>query len=139
MKSKKSKPYDKLQFKALGKGKTAAARKLEAFPNLNPERDYTVELTTDEFTCLCPMTGQPDFARITIRYTPDKRVVESKSLKLYLWSYREEGAFHEHITNRILDDLVKLIEPRRCEVIGEFAVRGGIGIKVTAVHPTPSA
>jgi 7-cyano-7-deazaguanine reductase len=117
-------------------------RVLEIFPNHNQERDYTVTLMTCEFTCLCPMTGQPDFARITIRYMPDKSIVESKSLKLYLASFRNEGAFHEHVTNAILDDLVKAMEPRWCKVSAEFAVRGGIAISVDveykkAVAPAP--
>lgn len=110
------------------------SKKLEAFPNHNPERDYVVTLTTDEFTCVCPMTGQPDFAKITIRYIPDKKVVESKSLKLYFWSYRNEGVFHEHVTNTILDDLVKVLSPRWCEVVSEFSVRGGIAISVKAEY-----
>ncbi|PIP08648.1 MAG: NADPH-dependent 7-cyano-7-deazaguanine reductase QueF [Syntrophobacteraceae bacterium CG23_combo_of_CG06-09_8_20_14_all_50_8] len=109
-------------------------RILEAFPNHHPERDYTVTLMTGEFTCLCPLTGQPDFARITIRYIPDKSIVESKSLKLYLASFRNEGAFHEHVTNAILDDLVKTIAPRWCKVSAEFAVRGGIAITVDAEY-----
>ncbi len=87
-----------------------------------------------EFTCLCPRTGQPDFARITIRYVPDKRCVELKSLKLYLWSYRNEGAFHEAVINKILDDLVKAVGPRRMSVAGDFFVRGGIHTTVTAEH-----
>ncbi|MCR5184000.1 MAG: preQ(1) synthase [Opitutales bacterium] len=106
-------------------------RKLEVFPN-HSRRDYLVELTTDEFTTLCPATGQPDFAKITIRYVPDKKIVESKSLKLYFWSYRDEGAFHEHIVNQMLDDLVAALDPKWCEVIGEFNARGGIGIAVRA-------
>ena len=109
-------------------------RTLEVFPNHHPERDYTVTLITGEFTCLCPVTGQPDFARITIRYIPDKSIVESKSLKLYLASFRNEGAFHEHVTNAILDDLVKTIAPRWCKVSAEFAVRGGIAITVDAEY-----
>ena len=109
-------------------------KKLEAFPNHDPERDYIVTLTTDEFTCLCPVTGQPDFAKITIRYIPDKKVVESKSLKLYFWSYRNEGVFHEHVTNTILDDLVKALSPRWCEVVADFSMRGGIAISVKAEH-----
>ncbi|MEK7808744.1 MAG: preQ(1) synthase [Chloroflexota bacterium] len=110
------------------------SKKLEAFPNHNPERDYIVTLTTDEFTCICPVTGQPDFAKITIRYIPDKKVVESKSLKLYFWSYRNEGVFHEHVTNTILDDLVKVLSPRWCEVVADFSMRGGIAISVKAEY-----
>lgn len=107
-------------------------RKLETFPNQHPGREYWVTLTTDEFTCVCPMTGQPDFATITIRYIPDQRILESKSLKLYLWSFRGEGVFHEHVINMILDDLVEALNPLRCEVIGEFNARGGIAITVEA-------
>ncbi len=107
---------------------------LEAFPNLNPERDYTVTLSTDEFTCLCPKTGQPDFAAITINYVPDEKIVESKSLKLYLLTYRNKGVFHEHATNRILDDLVNAIHPRWCHVLADFGIRGGISITVEAEY-----
>jgi 7-cyano-7-deazaguanine reductase len=116
-------------------------RVLETFPNHHQERDYTVALVTGEFTCLCPKTGQPDFARITIRYIPDTLLVESKSLKLYLASFRNEGTFHEHVTNVILDDLVKAMAPRWCKVSAEFAVRGGIGITVDAEYKkaTPAA
>src|SRR5664279_2355788 len=113
-------------------------RQLETFPNLNPERRYTVQLVCPEFTCICPMTGQPDFATITIRYIPDQKIVESKSLKLYLWSYRNEGVFHEHVTNQILDDLVKALDPHFCEVVGAFAVRGGIALTVEAQYTKPA-
>lgn len=116
-------------------GRTAQpSKKLEAFPNHDPNRRYTVTLTTDEFTCVCPATGQPDFATLTIHYIPDKKVVESKSLKLYLWSYRDEGVFHEHVVNTILDDLVKAIDPHWIEVTGAFKARGGISITVVAAH-----
>ncbi len=114
------------------------SKHLETFPNHNPERRYTVTLTTDEFTCVCPATGQPDFARLTIKYIPDARVVESKSLKLYLWSYRDEGVFHEHVVNTILDDLVAALDPHWIEVTGDFSVRGGIGIAVVASHEKPA-
>ena len=118
----------------LGSDKTASAvRKLETFPN-HSRRDYTVTLTTDEFTCVCPMTGQPDFAKITIEYIPDKKIVESKSLKLYFWSFRNEGVIHEHVTNIILDDLVAALSPRWCKVTASFAVRGGIAITVDAEY-----
>ena len=110
------------------------SKKLETFPNHNPGRRYTVTLSTDEFTCVCPATGQPDFATITIKYIPDKRILESKSLKLYLWSYRNEGVFHEHVTNTICDDLVKALNPHWIEVTGAFNVRGGISITVVATH-----
>ena len=115
-------------------GEAKPGRVLETFPNHHQERDYTVTLVTGEFTCLCPKTGQPDFARITIKYTPDKSLVESKSLKLYLASFRNEGTFHEHVTNAILDDLVKAMAPRWCKVSAEFAVRGGIAITVEAEY-----
>jgi 7-cyano-7-deazaguanine reductase len=111
-----------------------SGRVLETFPNHHQERDYTVTLVTGEFTCLCPKTGQPDFARITIKYIPDNSLVESKSLKLYLASFRNEGTFHEHVTNVILDDLVKAMLPRWCKVSAEFAVRGGIAITVDAEY-----
>ncbi len=107
-------------------------KQLEAFPNHNPERYYRVILETSEFTCLCPMTGQPDFATIKVEYVPDQKVVESKSFKLYLWSYRNEGAFHEHVVNTILDDLVRVLDPHWCKVSGVFNIRGGIGITVEA-------
>lgn len=112
-------------------GKTAQpVKKLETFPNHHPGRRYTVTLETEEFTCVCPMTGQPDFAKIKIQYVPDKKIVESKSLKLYLWSFRNEGVFHEHVTNIILDDLVAVLKPYWCKVSAEFSIRGGIGITV---------
>ncbi|MEN6373793.1 MAG: preQ(1) synthase [Smithella sp.] len=119
----------------LGKA-TQPVKKLETFPNHHPDRNYTVTLQTEEFTCVCPMTGQPDYAKITIQYIPDKKIVESKSLKLYLWSFRNEGVFHEHLTNMILDDLVAALRPRWCKVSAEFAVRGGIGITVDAEYPS---
>jgi len=115
---------------------TRPGRSLETFPNPNPERDYEVRFDCPEFTCLCPLTGQPDFATIRIRYTPDQRCVELKSLKLYLWSFRDEGAFHEAVTNRILDDLVAALAPRRVSVEGDFLVRGGIHTVVQASHPS---
>ena len=118
------------------------SKTLEAFPNHHPERDYIVRLETDEFTCVCPATGQPDFAHILVEYVPDQKVVESKSFKLYLWSYRDEGVFHEHVVNAILDDLVAALEPRWCRVEGTFNIRGGIGISVEAEHgerPGPAA
>ena len=118
----------------LGQNVRQPVRQLETFPNQHPGRRYTVTLESDEFTTLCPMTGQPDFATITIRYIPDQRIVESKSLKLYLWSFRNEGHFHEHVTNMILDDLVEALDPLYCEVIGAFNIRGGITITVEARH-----
>ena len=107
------------------------SKKLETFPNPNPDRDYVINFECPEFTCLCPRTGQPDFATIRIEYVPDKLCVELKSLKLYLWSYRNEGAFHEAVTNKILDDLAKATNPRRMKVVGDFFVRGGIHTVVT--------
>lgn len=110
------------------------SKQLETFPNPNPERDYEIAFEAPEFTCLCPMTGQPDFATVRIRYTPDAKCVELKSLKLYLWSYRDEGAFHEAVTNRIANDLVAAVDPRFLEVEGDFYVRGGISTKVKVTH-----
>lgn len=124
----------KREFKLLGQKLNKPSKILETFPNKAKGRNYIVELTTDEFTCLCPITGQPDFARITIRYIPDARIVESKSLKFYLWSFRNEGCFHEHIVNVILDDLVAALKPVWCEVVGNFNARGGIAINVTAQY-----
>ena len=111
------------------------SRELVAVPNPHPGRDYEVCCETPEFTCICPMTGQPDFAHVTIRYVPDRSIVELKSLKLYLWSYREEGAFHEDVTNRILDDFVCAISPRRVHVHTDWLVRGGIHTVVEVSHP----
>ena len=113
---------------------TTPQKTLETFPNPAPERDYEIAFDCPEFTCLCPMTGQPDFATIRITYVPDELCVELKSLKLYLWSFRDEGAFHEAVTNRILDDLVAAIAPRKATVEGDFWVRGGIKTVVTASH-----
>ncbi|MGE5248774.1 MAG: preQ(1) synthase [Bacteroidota bacterium] len=132
-------PSDLRDLSLLGK-KAEPVRKLEAFPNHNPERFYRVTLETSEFTCLCPATGQPDFATIRVDYVPDQKVVESKSFKLYLWSYRNEGVFHEHVINTILDDLVKALDPHYIRVTGVFNIRGGIGITVQADHlKTPAA
>jgi len=113
----------------------APSKTLEVVPNPHPDRDYEVSMTVPEFTCLCPRTGQPDFARIRIRYVPDERLVELKSLKLYLWSYRNEGAFHEDVTNRIADDLVEAIAPRRLTVNTDWLVRGGIHTVVEVTVP----
>ena len=110
---------------------------LEAFANKHPERDYWVEVLCPEFTSLCPITGQPDFAEVRILYIPDKRMVESKSLKLYLFSFRNHGDFHEDCVNIILDDLVKLMEPRYIEVLGLFVPRGGISIHPYANYGRP--
>jgi 7-cyano-7-deazaguanine reductase len=115
-------------------GRSQPGKKLEAFPNHHPGRRYTVTLSTDEFTCLCPATGQPDFASLTIQYIPDQWILESKSLKLYLWSYRNEGVFHEHVINTICDDIVAALAPHWVEVTGAFGDRGGIGITIVARH-----
>ena len=113
---------------------TAQSKALAIFPNPNPDRDYEIRFECPEFTCLCPKTGQPDFATIRIRYVPDQLCVELKSLKLYLWSFRDEGQFHEAVTNRILEDLVRALDPRRLRVEGDFLVRGGIHTVVVAEH-----
>ena len=114
---------------------TRPTKQLETFPNPKKERDYHIAFDCPEFTCLCPMTGQPDFATIAIDYVPDALCVELKSLKLYLWSYRNEGAFHEAVTNRIADDLLKAVEPRSLVVTGDWFVRGGIATVVTVRYP----
>ena len=114
---------------------TKPSKELQTFANPSPGRDFTIAFACPEFTCVCPMTGQPDFATVRIEYVPDKLCVELKSLKLYLWSFRDEGTFHEAVTNRILDDLVALLAPHRMTVVGEFSVRGGIQTTVTASHP----
>jgi 7-cyano-7-deazaguanine reductase len=109
--------------------------KLETFANTHPGRDYVIQFECPEFTSLCPITGQPDFGTIDIEYVPDKRCIESKALKLYLFSFRNHGAFHEEVVNRILEDVVAACEPRSAAVTGEFNPRGGIGITVTAEYP----
>ena len=114
---------------------TQPSKTLEVVANQHPDRDFEVSMVVPEFTCLCPVTGQPDFATIRIRYVPDQHLVELKSLKLYLWSYRQEGAFHEAVTNRIADDLVARLSPRRLVVTGCFNVRGGITTTVVVRHP----
>src|SRR5687768_10653824 len=113
---------------------SSPSKDLETFPNPTQERDYHIHMEIPEFTCLCPKTGQPDFATLILDYVPDKKCVELKSLKLYLWSFRDEGAFHEAVTNRICDDLVKAMDPRSISVEGDFFVRGGIRTVVTARH-----
>jgi 7-cyano-7-deazaguanine reductase len=110
---------------------SAPSKDLQRVPNPHADRDYEVDHVVPEFTCVCPMTGQPDFATIRIRYVPDRWLVELKSLKLYMWAYRNEGAFHEDVTNRILSDLVRILAPRRMEVVGDWNVRGGIKTVVT--------
>jgi 7-cyano-7-deazaguanine reductase len=112
---------------------------LETFANRHPGRDYLIRFDCPEFTSLCPITGQPDFGSVTIEYVADQRCVESKSLKIYLFSFRNHGAFHEEVTNRILDDLVAACRPRRARVIGDFRPRGGIAIHVTADYEAPAS
>lgn len=113
---------------------TQPSRELELFPNPQPARDYTIRITIPEFTCLCPKTGQPDFATLLLEYIPDRQCVELKSLKIYVWSFRNEGAFHEAVTNEILDDLVKATAPRFMRLSAIFNVRGGIDTTVIAEH-----
>ena len=116
---------------------TKPSKNIEIFENPVPERDYTIRIEVPEFTCLCPKTGQPDFATFEIEYIPDSRCIELKSLKMYMWSYRDEGAFHEAVTNTILSDLCKACEPRFMRVRGIFNVRGGIYTTVIAEHKKP--
>lgn len=111
------------------------SKSLETFENPAPHRDYEIRFDCPEFTCVCPKTGQPDFATIRIRYTPDRLCVELKSLKLYLWSFRNEGHFHEAVTNQICDDLAEVLSPRALTVEGDFWVRGGIATTVVAHYP----
>ena len=110
---------------------------LVTLPNPKPERDYEVQVVCPEFTCVCPMTGQPDFATFTITYVPGPRIVELKSLKLYFWAFREQGAFHEDVTNRVLDDLVNCLDPRQITVVSKWNVRGGIETTVRASYASP--
>ncbi|MFL6579945.1 MAG: preQ(1) synthase [Burkholderiales bacterium] len=107
---------------------------LDTFPNPNPARDYLIHMEIPEFTCLCPKTGQPDFATLLLDYVPDKKCVELKSLKLYIWSFRDQGAFHEAVTNRMLDDLAKATQPRFMRLTARFFVRGGLYTTVSAEH-----
>ena len=116
------------------------SKDLEVFPNHTQNRFYLVTIESNEFTNICPATGQPDFATVKVEYVPDEKIVESKSFKLYLWSYRNEGVFHEHVTNVILDDLVKALDPHYCKVTMVFNVRGGLYFTVEAEHvKTPDA
>ncbi len=117
---------------------TQPSKELETFDNSMPERDYTIRITIPEFTCLCPKTGQPDFATFKLEYVADQKCVELKSLKMYMWSFREEGAFHEKVTNDILADLVKACNPRFMRLTGDFNVRGGIYTTVIAEHRDPN-
>lgn len=116
---------------------TSPSKDLETFENPEPGRDYTIRIDVPEFTCLCPKTGQPDFATLLLEYVPDRLCVELKSLKLYVWSYRDEGAFHEAVTNRILDDLVAATRPRFMRLTARFNVRGGIYTTVVVEHRDP--
>ena len=116
---------------------TQPSKNLETFPNPHPDRDTLIEITAPEFTCLCPKTGQPDFATLELEYVPDRKCVELKSLKLYLWSFRSEGHFHEDVTNRILNDLVAATNPRYLRLRARFNVRGGIYTSVTVEHRQP--
>jgi len=113
---------------------TKPSKELETFDNPTPERDYTIRIRLPEFTCLCPKTGQPDFATLDLEYVPEKSCIELKSLKMYIWSFRDEGAFHEAVTNEILSDLVKSCEPRFMRLTAEFNVRGGVYTTVVAEH-----
>ena len=113
---------------------TEASRDLDTFDNPNPERDYTIHIDTPEFTCLCPLTGQPDFASIEIEYVPDQLCLELKSLKLYFWSFRNEGAFHEAVTNQMVSDMVVAIAPRFLRINAEFNVRGGVYTRIVVEH-----
>jgi len=116
---------------------TRPSTELEVFPNPKPSRDYTIQIESPEFTCLCPKTGQPDFATLKLEYIPDEFCVELKSWKLYLWSYRDEGGFHEDLTNKILDDLVEALEPRFIKLTAVFNVRGGVYTTVMVEHKCP--
>ena len=116
---------------------TQASKDLQTFPNPAPQRDFHIHMEIPEFTCLCPMTGQPDFATLTLDYIPEARCVELKSLKLYIWSFRNEGCYHEAVTNRILDDLVQALEPRFMRLTARFFVRGSIFTNVVAEHRQP--
>ena len=127
-------PQDLTGLSHLGNTQNKPQQTLETFPNRNAGRNYTVELSTDEFTCLCPLTSQPDFAQFEISYVPDEKCVELKSLKSYFWSFRNEGAFHEKVTNTIADDIIAAIAPRKFKIVATWNVRGGIGTIVTVEH-----
>ena len=118
-------------------GRTQPSKSLDVFDNRNAARDYLIQMQVPEFTCLCPLTGQPDFAFFTIDYVPDRLCVELKSLKLYFWSFRDEGSFHEAVTNRVLDDLVAAMAPRFLRVTARWGVRGGIFTNVVVEHRQP--
>ncbi|MBF0255209.1 MAG: NADPH-dependent 7-cyano-7-deazaguanine reductase QueF [Gammaproteobacteria bacterium] len=116
---------------------TQPSKILDTFDNPQPQRDYSIRIRMPEFTCLCPKTGQPDFAELLLEYVPDQKCLELESLKLYIWSFRDEGAFHEDITNRLLNDMVAAAEPRFMRLTADFKVRGGIYTLVTAEHRAP--
>jgi 7-cyano-7-deazaguanine reductase len=116
---------------------TQPGKLIETFPNPHPDRDYTIRIRTPEFTCLCPKTGQPDFATLYLDYIPDQACIELKSWKLYVWSFRDEGAFHEDISNRILNDLVTVCQPRFMRLRAEFNVRGGVYTEIVVEHRQP--
>jgi len=116
---------------------TIPSKTLETFNNPNIEKDYTIKITMPEFTCLCPKTGQPDFAKLFLEYVPSEKCIELKSLKMYIWSYRNEGAFHEAVTNQILDDLVKTVKPKYIKLKAVFNVRGGVYTTVVCDHKSP--
>lgn len=116
---------------------TSPSKELATFDNPNPNRDFTIRIEIPEFTCLCPLTGQPDFAHLTLEYVPDLKCIELKSLKLYIWSFRDEGAFHEAVTNQILDDIVAAAGPRFARLCAKFNVRGGTYPSVIVEHIAP--
>ena len=116
---------------------TQPSKELQTFDNPQPGRDFTIRIDTPEFTCVCPLTGQPDFAKITIEYVPDKLCVELKALKLYLWTFRERGAFHEAVTNEILNDIVAVTQPNFMRIRADFNVRGGVYTSVIVEHRNP--
>ena len=116
-----------------------ASKELQTFPNPHPNNTYTITFATDEFTTLCPLTGQPDFAQIKVEYCPDTKCLESKSIKQYLWSFRDEGTFHEDVTNNILNAMVAACEPKWMRITGHFNIRGGIDFVIVATHGTPAS
>ena len=118
---------------------TQPSKELDTFPNPHPNNSYTVRFATNEFTTICPMTGQPDFAQLTVEYEPDQTCLESKSIKLYLWSFRNEGHFHEDVTNIILNDMVRACSPRWMTVTGHYNIRGGIDFHITARYSQEAA
>jgi 7-cyano-7-deazaguanine reductase len=122
---------------ALSRETAQASKMMLSFANPHPERDYTIRIETHEFTCICPVTGHPDFASLKLEYIPDQNCVELKSYKLYLWSYRDQGAYHEAVTNLILNDLVQLLDPRFMRLTAKFNVRGGVYTDVIAEHRHP--